>query len=299
MFQNHNLALSDWLKVIAECIEQHLASVMHEAPKQLLHTAMRYSVLAGGKRLRPALLFASNDSCKGTQSQTTLKELAGLLEAIHVYSLIHDDLPAMDDDALRRGKPACHIAFDEGIAILAGDALQAWAFERLANLSLPPNILIQVLRHIAHSIGPQGMALGQALDLEWENSNRDITLPELEQIHTKKTGLLLQSAITIPAILAQNSDLIEALEEAGLLLGMAFQVHDDILDVTCTSEQLGKPANSDINSNKWTFPRLMGIKGAEAYRDEKLQQAMNILRQLGLDKSRLAELAVYLCQRTV
>lgn len=226
---------------------------------QQLHAAMRYSVLGGGKRLRPTLVYAAAAALGADDAELDLP--AAAVEIIHAYSLIHDDLPAMDDDELRRGKPTCHIAFGEAAAILAGDALQALAFEVLAREShWPAASQLAMLRLLAGACGSLGMAGGQAIDLAAVGQR--LTLEELERMHRYKTGALIRASVLLGALAAgcsENSAEFAALARYGHELGFAFQIHDDVLDVLGDTEVIGKPQGSDSARGKPTYPALVGI----------------------------------------
>ena len=228
---------------------------------QRLHQAMRYAALGGGKRMRPLLVYASGQVF-GVDEQA-LDAPAMAVELIHAYSLVHDDLPAMDDDALRRGRPTTHIAFDEATAILAGDALQTRAFSLLADAALPPLLRVHCLQSLAHASGAAGMCGGQALDIDATGHAQP--LADLQRMHALKTGALIRAAVRMGALCgdAPQPDLAQ-LDDFADALGLAFQVRDDILDVEASSEQLGKTAGKDQAQAKSTFPALLGMDGAKA-----------------------------------
>ena len=228
---------------------------------KILHKALRYSCLNGGKRIRPLLVYITGHALNIDLNK--LDHIACAIELIHCYSLVHDDLPAMDDDDLRRGEPSCHVKFDEGTAILVGDALQSLSFEiLLSNNSLPVNKQLQIAQILTKACGCQGMAGGQSLDLL--ATNKRLTLDELTTIHELKTQALLISAVKMAIIAADNPSKLQinALNTFATNIGLAFQIHDDLLDCLYTTEQLGKPANSDKNSNKSTFFNLLGQEKA-------------------------------------
>ncbi len=260
-----------------------------------LHQAMRYSALAGGKRIRPLLIYASGHAL-GLPPEP-LDSLACSLELIHAYSLIHDDLPAMDDDDWRRGRATCHLAFDEATAILAGDALQALAFEQLAAMKSPdPAIALKLMQMLATACGSVGMAGGQMLDLNANGSN--ISLAELEHIHTLKTGALISLAVTGPAVFAQAPAVqIEALSQFGHCIGLGFQIRDDILDVTGESIKTGKPSQADAARNQPTFPALIGLQASQDRADSLLQQALAAISNIPGDTTPLLDLARHMVQR--
>lgn len=244
-----------------------------------LYAAMHYSFAAGGKRLRPALAYAFADSLGLDAGK--IDRLALAIECIHTYSLIHDDLPAMDDDDLRRGQPACHKQFDDATAILAGDALNTLAFELLADTSdgTPNEVRLQQIRLLAVSAGAAGMVGGQDSDLVCENSLQTINLATLTDIHRRKTGALIKAAWLMPYCLLQPTlpaaadDKYQHLSTAADLLGLLYQIQDDILDVTQSSEVLGKPADSDIGNEKSTYVSLLGLVAAR-------RQAEDVSRQM-------------------
>jgi len=224
---------------------------------------MRYSVLNGGKRLRALLCCATCNALTGSHESSITAACA--LEMVHSYSLIHDDLPAMDDDQLRRGSPTCHIKFDEAEAILAGDALQAEAFRILAEQSMNPSVIITMIKTLSQAIGSAGMVGGQSLDMAAAGT----TQQALEAMHRAKTGALLTASIQLGAQAAgAQAATMESLTAAGRKLGLAFQVIDDVLDVTGSTAQLGKDAGSDANQGKLTFVDLLGVEGARAYAND-------------------------------
>lgn len=231
-----------------------------DAPRRL-HQAMRHSVLGGGKRMRPLLVHAAGEVFGVDPHQLDAPAMA--VELIHAYSLVHDDLPAMDDDALRRGKPTTHVAFDEATAILAGDALQTRAFSLLAEAALPAELRVACLQSLAHASGAAGMCGGQALDIDATGQLQ--SLDALTRMHALKTGALIRAAVRMGALCghAPTADLAR-LDRFADALGLAFQVRDDILDVEASSEQLGKTAGKDVAQDKSTFPALLGLDGAKA-----------------------------------
>ncbi len=257
---------------------------------------MRYSVLGGGKRLRPLLTYAT-----GTALGATLDSLdspAAAVEVIHAYSLVHDDLPAMDDDALRRGQPTCHVAFGEATAILAGDALQAFAFELVANCGLTaPNQCSHMLKLLAQACGSEGMAGGQALDLD--AVGRELSLAELERMHTLKTGALIRASVLLGAAAAHCSErsTLDALARYGLAVGLAFQIRDDILDVEGETGIIGKTRGKDAAASKPTYPRLLGMDGAREHARHHRATALAALAESGIVSEPLADLARYAVDR--
>ncbi|MBD8636863.1 MULTISPECIES: farnesyl diphosphate synthase [unclassified Stenotrophomonas] len=231
-----------------------------DAPHRL-HQAMRHSVLGGGKRMRPLLVYAAGDVFGTDPHQLDAPAMA--VELVHAYSLVHDDLPAMDDDALRRGKPTTHIAFDEATAILAGDALQTRAFSLLAEAALPAELRVACLQALAHASGAAGMCGGQALDIDATGQLQ--SLDALTRMHALKTGALIRAAVRMGALCGHAPAIdLARLDQFADALGLAFQVRDDILDVEASSEQLGKTAGKDVAQDKSTFPALLGMDGAKA-----------------------------------
>ena len=269
---------------------------------QLLE-AMRYGLLIGGKRMRPYLAYITGEAVSADLND--IDAVAGALECIHAYSLLHDDLPAMDDDDLRRGKPTCHKAFDEATAILAGDALQTLAFDILANHTFSTNktpsqlpIQVKLIQQLVHASGYQGMCGGQALDLA--ATGKKIPLSELEILHSLKTGALLEASVIMPAICSGQitSEYKKILSEYAQLIGLAYQVQDDIIDLTSTEEELGKPVGSDIAANKSTYPALLGLQGAQDKAENLLQQALQALTRLPYNTQSLADFATFIVKRS-
>jgi len=265
--------------------------------EQTIKEATHYGVLNGGKRLRPYLVYATG-RMMGAQKKD-LDILAAAIECIHSYSLVHDDLPAMDDDDLRRGRPTCHIVYGEANAILAGDALQTLAFDLIANhpFSVPPAQQIKMIASLSKASGIEGMVGGQALDIS--ATNNEISVEQLERIHQLKTGALLNCAITLGALCANQCDehTLKQLNLFGQAIGLAFQVQDDILDVEADTETLGKPQGSDIAANKATYPALLGLDGAKQKAQDLLAQAHQALEAINFDTSELARLANYIVER--
>ena len=265
-----------------------------------LAQAMRYSLEAGGKRIRPVLCMLAAESV-GARAETALT-CAMALEYIHTYSLIHDDLPAMDDDDLRRGKPTCHIVYGEGQAILAGDGLLTEAFTMLAaDPGLPPSRRVEALRVLGEAAGWQGMVGGQSLDLEGEQHTRAgqaVGLSQLQVIHRLKTGALLRGAMEMGAIAGNASrDQRELLRSAGEALGLAFQIQDDILDATSTEAKMGKRVGKDEGRGKITYPLLLGLTGARQALQEATERALCLLQSLPNPHS-LTALAKHLAERS-
>ena len=267
-----------------------------QAP-ELLRDAMHYSATVGGKRIRPMFVYAAGRALN--LDETTLDSIAVAIELIHTYSLIHDDLPSMDDDDLRRGKPSCHREFDEATAILAGDALQALAFEILARdpvLSAGPRQQIAIILGLAKACGANGMAGGQVLDLA--SLGKHIDQDDLEEIHAFKTGALIQISTVAPALLASASEEQNtALARYGKLTGLAFQVFDDLLDVTGSSEVTGKPSQADAARSKPAFPAIIGMDRSIERARELRDQALSELKKLPGETDALEWLAVYSVDR--
>ena len=283
--QRNNQQLNQWLEQLP-----------HQ--EQPLIQAMKYGLLLGGKRIRPFLVYSTGQmlGCKPENLDTP----ASAIECIHAYSLIHDDLPAMDDDDLRRGQPTCHIKFDEATAILTGDALQTLAFTILAEGELNPNAenqRIKMVQALAQASGAGGMCLGQALDLGAEN--RRVSLADLEEIHRNKTGALINCAVKLGALAAgeKGLEVLPHLERYSKAIGLAFQVQDDILDIISDTETLGKPQGSDQELNKSTYPSLLGLEGAMEKAHTLLQEALQALEAIPYNTQLLEEFARYVIER--
>jgi farnesyl diphosphate synthase len=281
-------------------VEQFLSNYLqqHSSPAAELQQAITYSILLGGKRIRPSLVYRCG-AMLGAHAED-LDAAAAALEAMHCYSLIHDDLPAMDNDELRRGKPTCHIAFSESTAILAGDAIQSLAFELLTNHNyqqVSASRVLDMVRSLSRQSGAQGMCAGQALDLA--HTNRSFTPDTLEQMHRLKTGALIQCAIELAyfASPVNNSEQLELLQQFSASLGLAFQVQDDILDIESDTETLGKPQGSDHNANKATYPSLLGLAAARQKAQQLYQDAIQALEQLPYPCDDLKALAQFLIAR--
>jgi len=291
--------LTEVLQQGQQAIDQALEKLL-PAPTQRpesIHQAMRHSVFAGGKRLRPILCMEAARMISGSLPEG-VQELGCALEMLHTYSLIHDDLPALDNDDLRRGKPTCHVVYGEAIAILAGDALQTLAYEVLAKLKSPPESRIRIVEEIARATGTvDGMIGGQVKDLEAERQRPDAQT--LEYIHRSKTGALITASLVSGAIYAgANMPEVQRLRDFGRAIGLAFQIVDDVLDVTQSSEQLGKTAGKDTASEKATYPALFGIEESLRRADALVVTGCNALGSF-LDRAdTLKELAHFLVQRT-
>ncbi|NAX44923.1 MULTISPECIES: (2E,6E)-farnesyl diphosphate synthase [unclassified Vibrio] len=289
-------ALSSYQQRNIDQLNLWLGRLPHQ--KQPLIDAMRYGLLLGGKRARPYLVYITGQMLGCTPDE--LDTPACAIECIHAYSLIHDDLPAMDDDELRRGKATCHIEFDEAIAILAGDALQTLAFTILAEGQLAEHAQvnrIKMVQMLAQASGAQGMCIGQALDLQAEN--RLVSVQELEEIHRNKTGALMRCAIRLGALAAGEKGLavLPQLDRYADAVGLAFQVQDDILDIVSDTATLGKPQGSDQQLNKSTYPALLGLQGAIDKAQSLLQEALQALEAIPYNTESLEEFARYVVER--
>lgn len=293
-------ALKDYLTFCQNRVERALEARLpseNQLPKKL-HDAMRYCVLDGGKRMRPMLTY-----CTGKALGIAPDELDGpacAVEFIHVYSLIHDDLPAMDDDDLRRGKATCHVAYDEATAILTGDALQALAFKVLADdptMRADAESRLKMITILAKASGSQGMVGGQAIDLE--SVGTMLTLPELENMHIHKTGALIRASVNM-ATLARagiDPDKAEKLDHYAKCIGLSFQVKDDILDEESDTATLGKTQGKDKDNDKPTYPALLGLAGAKQKAQELHEQAIESLSGFGPEADLLRDLSLYIIQR--
>ena len=263
-----------------------------------LYQAMRYSVAGGGKRVRPLLVYAACEALDGDLDRADGAACA--VELIHAYSLVHDDLPAMDDDDLRRGQPTTHIAFDEACAILAGDGLQSLAFEALADPRRNPtdaNLRLSMVLGLARAAGPAGMVGGQAIDLG--SVGQQLDQAALEVMHRHKTGALIEASVQLGALASGLADeaALRSLQHYARDIGLAFQVQDDILDVESDTETLGKTQGKDQANHKPTYPALLGLDAAKAYALELRDQALHALRSFGSSAEPLRELARYIVER--
>lgn len=282
------------LESLAYQVEGYLEKLPWE--KGLMGESMRYSLIGGGKRIRPVLALATAGAVGGEPED--ILPAACALELIHTYSLIHDDLPAMDNDDYRRGRLANHKVFGEGNAILAGDALLTYAFELIAQPipGIAPERQLRVIREVAQAAGPAGMVGGQVLDLEAEG--KQLALPEIERIHKLKTGAMLIASARLGAILAGGTEeKIEALTRYAQAIGLAFQIKDDILDIEGDSETLGKPAHSDLRQEKSTYPSLLGLNGAKAELKTRTAEAHAALEIFADRGAFLHDLANYIAER--
>jgi farnesyl diphosphate synthase len=269
---------------------------------QRLHDAMRYAVLGGGKRIRPLLVFAAGEVAAGEslRADPARLEVAGCaVECIHAYSLVHDDLPCMDNDVLRRGKPTCHVEFDEATALLVGDGLQALAFQLLAEhrLADDPAVQVEMVKILAVAIGSRGMAGGQAIDLA--SVGRALTLPELEHMHIHKPGALIRASVALGARCANAlaPEQLARLDHYANCVGLAFQVVDDVLDQESSTATLGKTAGKDAANNKPTYVSLLGLARARVLAEELRKEAQAALAEMGGGARRLAELADFIVLR--
>jgi geranylgeranyl diphosphate synthase type II len=287
--------LAEQKRLVDECLAR-LVPAENEAPPSI-HAAMRYSLFAGGKRVRPILVLAVGESLGGARE--SLLHLGAAIEMIHTYSLIHDDLPALDNDDLRRGRPTCHRVFGEAMAILAGDALMTRAYQLLAELpEVPDAIRLAIIREIAFATGTvEGMIGGQVVDLQSEGKPIDAEM--LEYIHRSKTGALLTACIRSAALAAgANGGQLAALTAFGNQIGLAFQIVDDILDMTASSEELGKTPGKDQKAKKATYPALYGLQASRRKAQELISAAVAEIAVLGGPAEPLRELARFVYSRT-
>lgn len=291
-------AFHDWMKDVQSTMERALASFLPEAGQApaRLHEAMRYAALDGGKRVRPLLVFAAGELFDADGA--LLARAAAAVEMIHAYSLVHDDMPCMDDDALRRGKPTVHVKYDEATALLVGDALQTQAFLVLSQAEgAPAARLLAMLRLLAHASGSVGMCGGQAIDLE--SVGLTLSLAQLEQMHRLKTGALLRASVLLGAMggkdLAPSDE--AALDAYSAAIGLAFQVVDDVLDATADSATLGKTAGKDAADNKPTYVSILGLEQSKALAEKLRNEAHHALVPFGDKARRLRELADLIVQR--
>lgn len=301
MTQAASLPLKDFVSACRARVDAALHEYLplNQDPTHL-REAMRYSLFNGGKRVRPTLVYASalaiHSDALNTHTEL-LNRVACGLESLHSYSLVHDDLPAMDDDDLRRGKPTCHIAFNEATAILAGDALQTFAFELLSEAEgVDTETQIMLIRQLANASGVQGMVLGQAIDLA--AVDKTIDLAQLENMHRHKTGALIRASVSMGATaLGASTTQLKALDFYAAAIGLAFQVQDDILDVIADTQTLGKQQGADMARNKPTYVALLGLEGARAKAQELHQQALAALNDFGANADYLRALSAYIIER--
>ena len=291
------MTLDDFSQYARRRVDDYLTQSLGQyEPAAYLQDAMAYSLFNGGKRVRPMLTYAAA-SLFGKANDLT-DASAAAIESIHAYSLIHDDLPAMDDDDLRRGKPTCHIQYDEATAILTGDALQTFAFELLsASKHQNMKVQLQLIQELVHASGRHGMVTGQMIDLA--NVGKNINIDELEQMHQHKTGALIRASIRMGAISTgaiKQTD-FAALDAYAAAIGLAFQVQDDIIDITSDTTTLGKTQFSDEEANKPTYPKLLGLEGAQALAQNLHEQAITAISPFGDAAQPLVELANYIIGR--
>ena len=262
-------------------------------PPRRLHEAMRYAVLNGGKRIRAILVIATGEALRADPEG--LEPPACAVELIHAYSLVHDDLPSMDDDDLRRGVPACHRAFDEGTAVLAGDALQALAYEMLACTQGPD--AQELVRVLAQASGSRGMAGGQAVDLQ--SQGRTLTLEQLESMHQLKTGALIRASVRLGALSAgvRDPEMFDRLDAYARCVGLAFQIRDDVLDIESETETLGKKAGADLELGKATYPALLGLEASRARARELHASAARSLAPFGREADLLRDISGFVVNR--
>jgi len=287
--------LAEQKAVVDEALDRYLPPISGLESKVV--EAARYSLFAGGKRIRPILCIAAHDAVSG--SSDALLPIACALEMIHTYSLIHDDLPAMDDDNYRRGKPTNHKVFGEGVAILAGDLLLTYAFELMASAAPSvenPTMLLNVMRIIAEAAGFRGMIGGQMIDLECEN--RKVDLSTVEEMHRKKTGALLTASVKVGALLGgADGDELKRFEDYGYHFGLAFQITDDLLDIVGNFKEMGKKPGSDLEKNKMTYPALLGVDGSREAAEMHVKKAVEAISPYGDTAEPLKAIAEYLLQR--
>ena len=292
-------SLQDFMATCRERVDQALQRWLPDAcaPPTRLHEAMRYAALGDGKRIRPVLVYAAGKALG--QSGPCLDAPACAVELVHAYSLVHDDLPAMDDDDLRRGRPTCHKLFGEATAILAGDALQTLAFEVLARGSgeIPAAARLEMVMHLARATGSRGMAGGQAMDLA--ACGKELDLPTLENIHIHKTGALIRASLRLGALCAPDADpaQVEDLDHFSKCVGLAFQVQDDILDLEGDTATLGKTSGKDLLQEKATYPALMGLEAAREKARELCEDALRSLDGFGGEADPLRAIADFIVHR--
>lgn len=289
----------NWARSRQVCMETSLQTLLpaaNVAPERL-HEAMRYAVLGGGKRVRPLLAFAAGELNRANEERVTI--VAAAVELIHAYSLVHDDLPCMDNDVLRRGKPTCHVEYDEATALLVGDSLQSLAFQLLAEYRLADTsqVQLQMIKRLAQAAGSRGMAGGQAIDLA--NVGKTLSLPELEFMHIHKTGALIRSAVMLGAYCGSslNDAQLESLDHFAKHIGLAFQVVDDVLDAEATTETLGKTAGKDAERNKPTYISILGASRARELAEELRRDAYQALESFDATAGRLRQLTDFIIQR--
>lgn len=290
----NNIDFESWKKAHTKKLQTVLDTILPpvEYPLERLHSAMRYSVLASGKRIRPLLVFASGEMVEA--SEKSLYLIASAVECVHVYSLIHDDLPCMDNDDLRRGIPTCHKKFDYATALLAGDALQTFAFEILTSHSLcfNPQQQLGMIQLLAQASGSTGMVGGQTIDIE--HVNQSMSLEELEKMHSLKTGALIRASVLLGASASEEPLSVSKWENLDIFarkIGLCFQIVDDILDATADTITLGKTAGKDLEDNKPTFVSLLGVDKAKEYAEKVYSEGISALECFGDKAIRLKQIA--------
>jgi farnesyl diphosphate synthase len=293
-----NAAFDDWMKTVQAGSENDLSAFLPAADviPAKLHEAMRYALLGGGKRVRPLLVYAAG-ALFGADANT-LSRAAAAVEMIHAYSLVHDDMPCMDDDELRRGKPTVHVAYDEATALLVGDALQSQAFMVLSEADgVPPARVLAMVRLLGTASGSAGMCGGQAIDLD--SVGLSLTLEQLERMHQLKTGALLRASVVLGALAGKDlsDEELRALNVYARAIGLAFQVVDDVLDATADSATLGKTAGKDAADNKPTYVSILGLEPSRALAEKLRLEAHAALEPFGDKALRLRELADLIVQR--
>jgi farnesyl diphosphate synthase len=293
-----NLPLNELIRLSNERLDKIYTSYLENTPSLELKNAMEYSLLNGGKRLRPLLIYSAGSVFDAPIE--SLDTAAAAVELIHTYSLIHDDLPCMDDAALRRGRPACHKAFGEGMAVLAGDALHTFAMQVISSHPAPIKAerRLQMMTVLSQACGPFGMAAGQALDLT-VMSDDSISSRVLEDIYRLKTGALLTACVELGWLASKDDDENNqtAMRDFGRHIGLAFQIQDDILDIEAETEDLGKPQGIDQANNKFTYPKLHGVDVAKQKVEKLYEQALQAINYLGNDAQLLRELAGVMLKR--
>lgn len=289
----------DWARSRQVRIETSLQTLLPAAniAPERLHDAMRYTVLGGGKRVRPLLAFAAGELIEADEERVTIA--AAAVELIHAYSLVHDDLPCMDDDVLRRGKPTCHVEYDEATALLVGDSLQSLAFQLIAEhrLADTPQMQLEMIKRLAQAAGSRGMAGGQAIDLA--SVGKTLSLPELEFMHIHKTGALIRAAVMLGASCGSslNEDHLTNLDHFAKCIGLAFQVVDDVLDAEATTATLGKTAGKDAENNKPTYVSILGSSRARELAEELRCDAYQSLEVFGATAGRLRQVTDFIIHR--
>jgi farnesyl diphosphate synthase len=297
----HEQAIDAWISERAAHVDECLQGLLPDgaSPPSPLHQAMRWASVGAGKRVRACMVYAAGHACHPAPDHTlqvALDKAASAVELVHAYSLIHDDLPCMDDDAMRRGKPATHIEFGEAMALLAGDAMQPLAFEWLSDMPIAPALVVQATKSLAQAIGSQGMAGGQAIDLQ--STGLELGESDLAAMHGKKTGCLLSASAQLGAIIVgAGSAQREGLRAYAKAIGLAFQVVDDVLDATVPSDQLGKTAGKDAAAHKATYVSVLGVDKASELARQLHQQAYEAIKGFGVHGHYLRGLADFIVRR--